>query len=86
MSEIKLRVPGVRRDIKYIAIEELADGFYTLIKQNVTASKDGLYKTMTNLLGFNRTGDAIVSRYDIALQLLLKRGVIMAKDDIISMN
>ena len=76
----------MRRDIKYIAIEELADGFYTLIKQNVTASKDGLYKTMTNLLGFNRTGDAIVSRYDIALQLLLKRGVIMAKDDIISMN
>ncbi len=86
MGEIRLRVPGVRREIKYIAVEELADGFYTLIQQNVTASKDGLYRTMTNLLGFNRTGDAIVSRYDTALRLLIRSGKIIEKDDLLSIR
>ena len=70
MGEIRLRIPGDRREIKHISIEELADGFYTLISQNVTASKEGLYKTMTNLLGFSRTGEAIVMRFDAALQYL----------------
>ncbi len=83
MGEIKLRVPGERREIKYIAIEELADGFNTLITQNVTASKDGLYKAMTNLLGFNRTGDTIYSRYNAALQYLIKQGKIVEEDGII---
>lgn len=85
-NEIKFRVPGDRRDIKYIAVEELADGFHTLIKQNVTASKDGLYKTMTNLLGFTRTGDAIVSRYDEALQFLIDRGKVIMNDDMLSIK
>lgn len=56
------------------------------LKQNVNASKEGLYKTMTNLLGFNRTGDAIVSRYDKALNLLTRSGIITVKDDMISNN
>ena len=84
-TDYRFRVPGERRDIKYISIEELADGLYVLIKQNVTATKDGLYKTMTNLLGFSRTGDAIVSRYDEALAMLNKAGLIEIKNDQISL-
>lgn len=84
IGDIKLRVPGIQREIKYIAIEELADGFYTLIKQNVTVSKEGLYSTMTKLLGFNRTGDAIVSRYNLALQLLQRNGKITEQDGLLS--
>ena len=84
MDEIKLRVPGVRREIKYIAIEELADGFYTLIKQNVTVSKEGLYSAMTKLLGFNRTGDAIVSRYNRVLHLLLRSDKVTEQDGLLS--
>ncbi len=83
MGEIKLRVPGDKREIKYISIEELADGFYTLISQNITVSKDGLYKTMTNLLGFNRTGEAIFGRYDMALRWLMQRGKIVEEEDVI---
>ena len=41
---------------------------------------------MTNLLGFNRTGDAIVSRYDTALRLLTRSGKIIEKDDMLSVK
>ena len=86
MKEIKLRVPGDRREIKYISIEELAEGFYMLISQNVTVSRDNLYKTMTNLLGFNRTGEAIVERYDVALQWLQRNNRIIESEDGISIH
>ena len=75
-KEYRLHVPGEKRDVKYIATEELADGLYRIIRQNVTVRKEGLYKTMTNLLGFSRTGDAIVSRYDAALRLLRENNLI----------
>jgi len=68
------RIPGDRpedkREIKYIAIEELADGFYTLIKENIAINKDGLYKKLRDYLGFSRTGNAIEERFDKAIQML----------------
>ena len=84
MDKPKFRIPGDRREIKYISIEELADGLQTLIEQNVTASRDGLYKTMTNLLGFSRTGDAIVARFEEALTLLKQQDVVKEEDGLIS--
>ena len=86
MDKVKLRIPGDRREIKHISIEELADGLYTLIEQNVTATKDGLYKTLTNLLGFSRTGDAIYVRYEEALALLKRQNIIKEEDGILSIN
>ncbi len=84
--KIKLRVPGDKRDIKYISIEELADGFYRLIQQNVTANRDGLYKSMTNLLGFNRSGESITARYDKSLEYLQECGLISIKDNEIMLS
>ena len=84
MDTPKLRVPGDRREIKYISTEELAAGFLTLIEQNVTATRQGLYKTMTNLLGFNRTGDAIVDRYEHAIALLLEQEAVKEEDGLLS--
>jgi len=84
-KDIQLRVPGVRREIKYIAIEELAAGLHTLMKQNVGGSKDGIYKALTNILGFNRTGDAIVERYEEALALLKRQGKIKEHSGVITL-
>ena len=80
----KLRVPGAHRDIKYISIEELADGLYTLIKQNITVERAGLFKSMNNLLGFSRLGDNIVSRYDEALKYLMKKDMIEDNNGVLS--
>ena len=65
-----LRVPGVKRDIKYIAPEELAAGFYVLVKQNMTVDKDGLFRSLANQLGFTRLGEAIYSKLEKALELV----------------
>ena len=69
-NKFMLRVPGVKRDIKYIAPEELAAGLHVLLKQNYTAEKDGLYKALVSQLGFSRMGDAIYAKLDEALLLL----------------
>ncbi len=83
-NNYELRVPGERREIKYIATEELAAGMYELIKQNVTVTKEGLYKMMTNLLGFSRTGEAILAKYDESLASLERNGLIVLHEDSIS--
>ncbi|MDE6442296.1 MAG: DUF4011 domain-containing protein [Clostridia bacterium] len=75
-SEIPmLRVPadGVEpRDIKYIELRELALGLKEILKQNVSAEKQGLFKLLTQNLGFSRMGDAILERMESALKLIAK--------------
>ena len=66
-----LRVPmagETPREMKYIEIEELANGLKELLKQNVTAEKAGIFKLLAEQLGFTRTGDAILTRLEAALQ------------------
>ncbi|WP_027215238.1 hypothetical protein [Butyrivibrio fibrisolvens] len=82
-KKISLRVPGDKREIKYIAPEEIAAGLMTLLKQNYSAEKDGLYRTLANQLGFARMGDAIVARFDEALGIL-KNGTV--EGDMVSLK
>lgn len=79
----KLRVPGHKRDIKYISKEELADGLYAIIKQNVSVSQEGLFKALSNLLGFNRVGEATVTRFSKALDILKNKGNIEEENGIL---
>jgi hypothetical protein len=68
-----LRVPMEHqepRDMKYIDVQELANGLRQLLKQNVTAEKDGLFKLLANQLGFARIGDAMETRLQGALALI----------------
>ncbi len=71
-----LRVPGDKREIKYIAPEELAAGLMILLKQNVRAEKEGLYRALVNQLGFNRLGDASYERLDEALRFLSDKVIV----------
>ena len=81
-----LRVPGVKREIKYIAIEELAGGMIVIMNQNLTADKEGLFRSVASLLGFSRIGDAIYERLEQALNHLIKGGYVTIKDNIVSVN
>ncbi len=70
-----LRVPqndGEIREIKYIAIGELAEGLREMLKQNVSAEKAGLFLLLAQSLGFTRVGDAMQERFDAALRTLAK--------------
>ena len=82
-TNYQLRVPGEKREIKYISPEELASGFYSLIKENVATPKDELFRTMTKILGYSRTGDAIVNHYERAISLLDQGGLIEKDGDML---
>lgn len=79
-----LRVPGVKRDIRIIAPQELAAGMIIVIEQNITVEKEGLYRTIVNLLGFTRMSDAICAQLDKAFSLIRDR--IVVENDVISLK
>ena len=81
-ESVKLRVPGVKRDVKLIALEELADGILTLVEENAPIEKDGLYKTLAKLLGATKTA-AVVERFDKGLALLIEKGSVAEADGIL---
>lgn len=59
-QEIQFRGPGdIERDIKQIAPEELAAGMLEILKQNVTAGKNGLYRSLVSRRSINRVGKTI---------------------------
>ncbi len=86
MNRFNLRIPGDKREIKYISDEELMSGMCELLKLNVTATREGLYKTMTNLLGFSRTGPAIVARFDGLMNALIRSHFVKEEDGILSLK
>ena len=73
-KEIQFRSPGdIERDIKQIAPEELAAGMFEILKQNVTADKNGLYRSLAAQCGAARVGKAINEAMDAALDVLKDR-------------
>lgn len=66
-----LRVPSknasVIRDIRYISLEELAQGMKAILKQNISVGKSGLFRLLVQQLGFSRMGEAISKRLEDAL-------------------
>lgn len=85
-----LRVPKegtTPREIKFIALEELANGFEALLKQNIYANKEDLFRLVANLLGFARIGEGIQERFNAALNLLSdkieqNRGMVTLKNEL----
>lgn len=74
-TKCMLRTPvdqDTRRDIKYVSPEEIANGMYVFLKQNITVEKDGLYKAVANALGIHRVTDNVIYRCDQGLALLGK--------------
>ena len=70
-SDIQFRTPGdITREVKQIAPEELAAGLLEILKQNVTADKIGLYRSLASQCGVNRVGKATTEYLDAALELL----------------
>ena len=58
------------REVRYICLEELALGMMEILRQNVTADKDGLYNALAKQCGLTRAGKAAAQRFDEAFKLL----------------
>lgn len=61
---------------KQIAPEELAAGMFEILKQNVTADKSGLYRSLAAQCGVTRVGKAINEAMDAALNVLSDRIIV----------
>lgn len=73
-KEIRFRGPGdIVRDIKQIAPEELAVGMLEILNQNVSADKNGLYRSLAMQCGVSRVGKAVNESMDAALEILKDR-------------
>ena len=70
-KKIQFRKSGdIEREIKQIAPEELAAGMLEILKQNVSADKNGLYHSLAIQCGVTRVGKAINEAMDSALHML----------------
>lgn len=86
-KEIRFRGPGdIERDIKQIAPEELAAGMFEILKQNVTADRNGLYRSLATQCGVARVGKAINEAMDVALNVLVRDKSVVIDGDRISLE
>ena len=84
-TKVVFRAPGdITREVKYICREELASGLLSILKQNVSADKDGLYKTLAEQCGVKRAGTAVIAAFDAALQHLVAYNLVEINGDQIS--
>ena len=86
-KEIQFRVPGdIKRDIKYIAPEELAAGMLEILKQNMTADRNGLYRALAAQCGVTRVGRAVNEAMDAAVELLVRNNSVVIDDYQVSLK
>ena len=72
--KITFRSAGtLERELRQIAPEELADGLYQIIQQNVTVEREGLYRALASQCGLTRVGRAALPILAAALNLLADR-------------
>lgn len=64
---LRIMPAGKTRSITDIAVEELAKGLCELVRQNITCTKDSLYKSIVEHLGFARTTKSMTDHLDLAL-------------------
>lgn len=83
-QSFEMRIPkdtDIPRDIMLIPTIELECGIYKVIELNVGITKDGLFKTIANLLGFTRVGDNIRLKLEQALSNQLSLGKIRQENE-----
>lgn len=70
-NDIHFRADGdITREIRHICPEELAAGILEILKQNITADKNGIYRELARQCGISRAGNTVTELFDRALELL----------------
>ncbi|MDE7094984.1 MAG: hypothetical protein K2O23_00695, partial [Anaeroplasmataceae bacterium] len=80
ISSVGLRIPS-DRDIEYIHKEELKDAIYKVVKKSNGITKEGCFKKVIGLLGYNRMSDRAVEILEEALVFLKLEGKLVEKQD-----
>ena len=78
-KEVKFRI-NAKRDIELIASEELMAGIYEIVKKSNGISKEGCYKELLKLIGYNRLSQTAVHLLDNAVIFLSLDGKLIEKN------
>lgn len=68
-KKIQFRIPGTKRSIDRISLEELAAGMRVFVEQNTKISKDSLFLAVARVQGCHRMGPKVKERLENALKL-----------------
>lgn len=77
---MELRIPG-DRGIEYVHIEELKDAIYKIVKKSNGITKEGCFKKVIGLLGYNRMSDRSTEILEEALTYLKLDGKMIEKQE-----
>ncbi len=80
ITEIPLRIPS-SRSIEQIHPLELKDGIYKIVRKSNGITKEGCFKKLISLLGYNRMSERAIERLEEALIYLKLDGQIIEKQD-----
>ncbi len=78
-KSVRFRI-NAKRDIELISSDELMEGIYSIVKKSNGISKEGCYKELLKLIGYNRTTQAAVHLLDNAVIFLSLDGRIIEKN------
>ncbi|MDE5856039.1 MAG: hypothetical protein K2H06_03230, partial [Anaeroplasmataceae bacterium] len=78
ITSMGLRIPS-DRDIEFIHKEELKDAIYKIVKKSNGITKDGCFKKVIGLLGYNRMSDRAIEILEQALVFLKLEGKLVEK-------
>ena len=87
-AKIELRLPDdgdEPRDILMICDDEIAAGMIEIVKNNNGIAKDSLFSTIVKLLGFNRMGTKIKTKFDKIVDNLVSNNTFSVEDNMIFM-
>ena len=70
ISGVKLRLNSGRK-FEYIYFDEILDGMYCIIEKNSGIKSDGLFKTLANIMEFDKVTPQIRKRFEEALEQLV---------------
>lgn len=79
-QEQSLRIPS-DRIIDFVYPKELEDAIYKIVKRNNGITKEGCYKAIAKLLGYQRMSDNAIAYLENALVFLKLDGKIIEKND-----
>ena len=85
-SHRKSKLGDLKREIRQIAPEELADGMLEILKHNISAEKDSLFRTLALQCGVSRVTAPMTICFEKALACLdgkvdITDGQIIIRDD-----
>lgn len=88
-GRISFRVPETsedRRDMKYIAPEEIATGMLVFIQRNVTVERKGLYSAIVQEQGYKKLTENSTQYLDFAVRVLAMSNLIDVDGDMITLK